>query len=202
MKWVKRIIISIFLAILTIVTIIASCNMIVIHYSKDKLYDNAKDIPYKEVGLLLGTSPVARFGGTNIYFTYRIDAAVKLYKAKKISRILISGDGKNSKGYDEPQCMKEHLIERGVPANIITLDKKGFRTYDSVIRARDIYGVSDCTVISQQFHNERTIFLADHHDIDAIGFNAKDAPYKYGKPAIMVKIRELLAKVKVFTDII
>ena len=74
-------------------------------------------------------------------FTNRINAAAKLYKAKKISRILISGDGKNSKGYDEPQCMKEHLIERGVPANIITLDKKGFRTYDSVIRARDIYGV-------------------------------------------------------------
>ena len=77
-EMVKRVIICIFLAILAIVIIIASCNMVVIHYSKDRLYDNVKDIPYKEVGLLLGTSPVARFGGTNIYFTYRIDAAAKL----------------------------------------------------------------------------------------------------------------------------
>ena len=202
MKWFKRIIIGFYLTILIGIVTIAACNLIVIHSTKDRIYDDVKQIPYKEVGLLLGTSPVARFGGTNIYFTYRIDAAVKLYKTKKISRILISGDGKNSKGYDEPQCMKRLLVERGIPANVITLDKKGLRTYDSVIRARDIYGVSDCTVISQQFHNERTIFLADHHDIDAIGFNAKDAPYKYGKPAIMVKIRELLAKVKVFTDLI
>ena len=78
MKWVKLLIKGILLSVLAIVTIIASCNMIVIHYSKDRLYDNVKDIPYKEVGLLLGTSPVARFGGTNIYFTYRIDAAAKL----------------------------------------------------------------------------------------------------------------------------
>ena len=94
MKWFKRITIVVLLAPFLGVFIIALCNLTVIQYSKGRLYDNVKDIPYKEVGLLLGTSPTTVNGGTNIYFKYRIDAAVKLYKAKKISRILISGDGK------------------------------------------------------------------------------------------------------------
>ena len=201
MKWVKRIIISIFLAILAIVTIIASCNMIVIHYSKDKLYDNVKDIPYKEVGLLLGTSPRTKDGHANIYYTYRVEAAVKLYKAKKIGRILISGDGRE-KNYDEPKYIRRDLIKRGIPANKIILDKQGLRTFDSVIRAKEVYGYSEFTVISQKFHNERAIFLAGHNDMDAIGFNAKDAPNRKGKSAKRMRIRELLAKVKVFTDLI
>ena len=201
MKWFKLLIKGIFLSILAIVIIIASCNMIVIHYSKDKLYDNAKDIPYKEVGLLLGTSPRTKDGHANIYYTYRVEAAVKLYKAKKIGRILISGDGRE-KNYDEPKYIKRDLIKRGIPANKIILDRKGLRTFDSVIRAKEVYGYSEFTVISQKFHNERAVFLARHNDMDAIGFNAKDAPNQKGKSAKRMRIRELLAKVKVFTDLI
>ena len=201
MKWVKRIIISIFLAILAIVIIIASCNMVVIHYSKDRLYDNAKDIPYKEVGLLLGTSPRTKDGHANIYYTYRVEAAVKLYKAKKIGRILISGDGRE-KNYDEPKYIRRDLIKRGIPANKIILDKQGLRTFESVKRAKEVYGYSEFTVISQKFHNERAIFLAGHNDINAIGFNAKDAPNQKGKSAIQMRIRELFAKVKVFMDLL
>ena len=136
-----------------------------------------------------------------IYYTYRVDAAVKLYKAKKISRILISGDGKE-KSYDEPKYMRRDLIKRGIPAHKITLDKKGLRTYDSVINAKETFGLSNFTVISQRFQNERAIYLAGHNDIDAIGYNAKDAPNQKGKSAIKVRIREVFAKVKVFMDLI
>ena len=201
MKWFKRIILGVLLTPLFGVLVIALCNLTVIQYSKGRLYDNVKDIPYREVGLLLGTSPTTINGGTNIYFKYRIDAAVKLYKAKKISRILISGDGKE-KNYDEPKHMRRHLIKRGIPANKIILDKQGLRTYDSIIRAKDVYGYSEFTVISQKFHNERAVFLAGHYDIDAIGFNAKDAPNQKGKSAKRMRIRELFAKVKVFTDLL
>ena len=189
MKWFKLLIKGIFLSILTIVIIIASCNMIVIHYSKDKLYDNAKDIPYKEVGLLLGTSPRTKDGHANIYYAYRVEAAVKLYKAKKIGRILISGDGRE-KNYDEPKYIRRDLIKRGIPANKIILDRKGLRTFDSVIRAKEVYGYSEFTVISQKFHNERAVFLARHNDMDAIGFNAKDAPNQKVKSAKRMRIRE------------
>ena len=201
MKILKRIIIVVLLAPLFGMLIIAFCNMTIIQYSKGRVYDNVKEIPYKEVGLLLGTSPTTINGWTNIYYTYRIDAAVKLYKAKKISRILISGDGKE-KSYDEPKYMRRELIKRGIPAHKITLDKKGLRTYDSVINAKETFGLSNFTVISQRFQNERAIYLAGHNDIDAIGFNAKDAPNQKGKSAIKVRIREVFAKVKVFMDLI
>ena len=201
MKILKRIIIVVLLAPLFGILIIAFCNMTIIQYSKGRIYDNVKEIPYKEVGLLLGTSPTTINGWTNIYYTYRIDAAVKLYKAKKISRILISGDGKE-KSYDEPKYMRRDLIKRGIPAHKITLDKKGLRTYDSVINAKETFGLSNFTVISQRFQNERAIYLAGHNDIDAIGYNAKDAPNQKGKSAIKVRIREVFAKVKVFMDLI
>ena len=201
MKILKRIIIVVLLAPLFGMLIIAFCNLTIIEYSKGRVYDNVKEIPYKEVGLLLGTSPTTINGWTNIYYTYRIDAAVKLYKAKKISRILISGDGKE-KSYDEPKYMRRDLIKRGIPAHKITLDKKGLRTYDSVINAKETFGLSNFTVISQRFQNERAIYLAGHNDIDAIGFNAKDAPNQKGKSAIKVRIREVFAKVKVFMDLI
>ena len=201
MKILKRITIVVLLAPFLGVFIIALCNLTVIQFSKGRIYDNVKEIPYKEVGLLLGTSPTTVNGGTNIYYTYRIDAAVKLYKAKKISRILISGDGKE-KSYDEPKYMRRDLIKRGIPAHKITLDKKGLRTYDSVINAKETFGLSNFTVISQRFQNERAIYLAGHNDIDAIGFNAKDAPNQKGKSAIKVRIREVFAKVKVFMDLI
>ena len=201
MKILKRIIIVVLLTPLFGILIIAFCNQAVIQFSKGKIYDNVKEIPYKEVGLLLGTSPTTINGWTNIYYTYRIDAAVKLYKAKKISRILISGDGKE-KSYDEPKYMRRDLIKRGIPAHKITLDKKGLRTYDSVINAKETFGLSNFTVISQRFQNERAIYLAGHNDIDAIGFNAKDAPNQKGKSAIKVRIREVFAKVKVFMDLI
>lgn len=201
MKILKRIIIVVLLAPLFGMLIIAFCNMTIIQYSKGRIYDNVKKIPYKEVGLLLGTSPTTINGWTNIYYTYRIDAAVKLYKAKKISRILISGDGKE-KSYDEPKYMRRELIKRGIPTHKITLDKKGLRTYDSVINAKETFGLSNFTVISQRFQNERAIYLAGHNDIDAIGFNAKDAPNQKGKSAVKVRIREVFAKVKVFMDLI
>ena len=200
MKWFKLLIKGIFLSILTIVIIIASCNLIVIHYSKDKLYDNAKDIPYKEVGLLLGTSPRTKGGHANIYYAYRVEAAVKLYKAKKIGRILISGDGRE-KNYDEPKYIRRDLIKRGIPANKIILDRKGLRTFDSVIRAKEVYGYSEFTVISQKFHNERAVFLAGYNDMDAIGCNAKDAPNQKGESAKRMKLREVFAKGKVFIDL-
>ena len=201
MKILKRIIIVVLLAPLFGMLIIAFCNLTIIEYSKGRIYDNVKEIPYKEVGLLLGTSPTTINGWTNIYYTYRINAAVKLYKAKKISRILISGDGKE-KSYDEPKYMRRDLIKRGIPAHKITLDKKGLRTYDSVINAKETFGLSNFTVISQRFQNERAIYLAGHNDIDAIGYNAKDAPNQKGKSAVKVRIREVFAKVKVFMDLI
>jgi SanA protein len=164
--------------------------------AKGKIYESVEDIPYNKVGLVLGTAKVLRNGRLNLYFKYRIEATAKLYKAGKIDFVLVSGDNGN-KGYDEPSDFKNALIEKGIPASKIFLDYAGFRTLDSVVRSKKVFGVDNVTFISQQFHNERAIYLAEHFDIKAIAFSAQDVSRKY---SVKVRIREYFARVKVFVD--
>lgn len=197
-KKLKRIIkITFVLGILAFVSAYFS-NKWVENFAEDKIYSSINDIPKNKVGLLLGTGKYLRNGHINLYYQYRIDATVKLYKAGKIKHVLISGDN-SRKEYDEPSTMKNDLIAKGIPANKIHLDYAGFRTLDSVVRCKEIFGQESITVISQQFHNERAIFIADSKDITAVGFNAKDVSKRYG---FKVQLREKLARVKVVLDLI
>jgi SanA protein len=163
---------------------------------KKYCYDDINEIPENNVGLLLGTSKY--IGKTlNYYYKYRIDAAVELFKRKKIKYIIVSGDNR-VKNYNEPKQLKDDLIKRGIPANRIYADYAGFRTFDSVIRAKEIFGQDNITVISQQFHNERAIFIAKHKGINAVGYNARDLNGKYG---LKTRIRERFARIKAVLDI-
>ncbi len=164
----------------------------------EKNFTSTLSIPNNNVGLLLGTGKFNRNGYINAYYKYRIDATVKLYKAGKIKFILISGDN-SRKDYDEPSLMMEDLIKRGIPESVIYLDYAGFRTLDSIVRAKEIFGQSKVTVISQKFHNERAIFLGESFDLDIIGFNAKSVSVKYG---YKTQVREKLARVKMLIDIV
>lgn len=141
--------------------------------SSPRQYCDVSKIPYNRVGLVLGTNPFVPSGNMNYYFKYRIDACERLYKAGKVSKILVSGDN-HSKDYDEPSCMKHALMERGIPESDIVLDYAGFRTFDSVVRCKKVFGQERVTIISQGYHNARAIYLAKSSGIDAIGYDAKD----------------------------
>lgn len=168
--------------------------------SKSDRYNSVSEIPYNRVALLLGTNPIGRNGKMNYYFKYRIDACVELYEAKKISKVLISGDN-HIKEYDEPQAMKDALVARGIPASDIVLDYAGFRTLDSVVRSKMVFGQERLTVISQGFHNARALYLASHYGIEAVGYDAKDI--KRTKTYLFFGVgREALARTKMFLDII
>lgn len=157
---------------------------------------NVQKLPNRKVGLLLGTGKLLSNGKENAYFFYRIDATEKLYKAGKIKNVLISGDN-SQKNYNEPEDMMNELIKRGIPKEHIYLDFAGFRTLDSVVRAKEIFGQNSFIIISQKFHNERAVYLARKNGIEAYGFNAKDVNKYFG---IKTKIREYFARVKVFVD--
>ena len=162
-----------------------------------KLYTNTAEVPFNELGLLLGTSKFNRSGTTNLFFKYRIQAAADLIKTGKIKHIIVSGDNSLIE-YNEPRDMKRALILLGVPDSCITLDFAGFRTFDSVVRSKKVFGQDKITVISQKFHNERALFIADYYAIDAIGFCAKDAPSQY---SFWTNIREPLAKFRALIDL-
>lgn len=137
------------------------CNQIVVNNAGGKVFSDIDSIKYNKVGLLLGTTPKARIGRiTNYFFIYRIDAAEELYKAGKIEKILISGDENSLDGINEPECMRDSLVARGVPASDIILDGKGYRTICSVVNANKVYGLKSFTIISQEFHNERALYQA------------------------------------------
>ena len=193
----KRIILSVIAIIIVFMPII--CHTIVKKSVSDKMFNNLAEIHYNKVGLLLGTAPITPKGEHNYYFDYRIDAATELYKAGKISYILVSGDN-HSKDYDEPTWMKEALIKQGVPDSAIVLDYAGFRTFDSVVRAKEIFGQNNLTIISQQFHSERAVYLAEHFGISAVSYNAKDVDILRKK--IKMSTREPLARVKLYLDLI
>ena len=199
----KKIAIASVLALIAVLAVAviapATCYMTVKSSTEERIYDDIEDIPYNRVGLLLGTNPTLKNGKPNYYFTYRIRACAKLYKAKKISKILISGDN-CTKGYNEPESMKQALMKQEVPEKDIILDYAGFRTLDSIIRAREVFGQEKFTIISQQFHNERAVYLALANGMDVVAFNAKQingtqTEFKTGY------LREGFARIKMFIDI-
>lgn len=179
------------------------CYFLVDSNAKGKVYDDVESIPYREVGLLLGTTPQTRIGRLeNRFFLFRIDAAEKLYKAGKVTKILISGDEDSLDGVNEVESMKEALMARGVPESVIMLDGKGFRTLASIERANRVFGLRSFTIISQQFHNERALYQAEHMGLDIESPIAFDAESPRTAMATLIYIREYLARVKLFIDLL
>jgi len=166
--------------------------------AEGKTYIMVKDVPHFKVGLLLGTSKMTKGGALNIYYTKRIKAAAKLFQANKIDYIIISGDN-SKKTYDEPTDMKNDLIAAGIDSNKIYLDYAGFRTFDSIVRCKEVFSQDSVLVISQQFHNERAIYIGEQEGMFVRGFNAADVSKAYGK---WTMLREAFARVKVLVDFI
>jgi SanA protein len=191
-------VITLIISILLVVTLISVfvCNLIVIGTAKSKLYSSINEIPFRKIGLLLGTSPKMANGNTNPFYKNRILAAAALIRAGKIKYLIISGDN-GTREYNEPESMRSDLMKMGIDSTIIYLDYAGFRTFDSIKRLKEIFGQDSVTVISQKFHNERAIYIATNEGIDAIGFNAQDISAKEG---LRTELRERLARVKIFID--
>ena len=178
------------------------CNQIVVNNAKGKVFSDIDSIRYNKVGLLLGTTPQARLTRiTNYFFIYRIDATERLYKAGKIEKILISGDEHSLDGVNEPECMRDSLVARGVPDSVIMLDGKGYRTINSVINANRVFGLKSFTIISQEFHNERAIYQAEHLGLDIENVQAYNAEMPKARRAFITSIREYFARVKMFIDL-
>lgn len=156
------------------------------------------DVPQTKTALLLGTGKNLSNGMPNAYFYNRIKATANLYKSGKIQYIIVSGDN-SRKDYNEPEDMQLELIKNGISQDRIFMDHAGFRTLDSVVRAKDIFGQTKLVIISQKFHNERAVFLARQNGIEAFGYNAADVN-KYA--GLKTNLREYFAKAKAYWDLV
>jgi len=166
-----------------------------------KCYDATSEIPYNKYGLLLGTSPITPQGGHNYYFDNRIKATAELYHNGKIKLIIASGgDYTEQGGCDELTAMRDSLIAYNIPDSVILSDYKGTRTLNSIMQAKDTYGIDSITIISQEYHNERALYLANHFGLEAVAYNATTPDILDKK--IKNGLREYLARVKMFIDLI
>ncbi|EJL71113.1 SanA/YdcF family protein [Chryseobacterium populi] len=199
MKKIIRTLFKIFLLLLVAgIIFIAWANYSIKKESDAFVSYKISDIPETKTALLLGTGKNLSNGMPNAYFYNRIQAAIDLYKSGKIKYIIVSGDN-STKDYNEPEDMQLTLMEYGIPKDKIFMDHAGFRTLDSVVRAKEIFGQTKLVIISQKFHNERAVFLARKNGIEAYGYNANDVN-KYA--GFKTNMREYIAKAKVYWDLI
>lgn len=189
-KWLLFLLLFCFLSLLL-------CNFWINRSTVSQLYSESSAIPARKVGLVLGASKNTIRGTNNMYFTYRMQAAYELYKTGKVQYLLLSGDN-HTEGYDEPGDMRDALIRLGVPDSCIVLDYAGFRTLDSVVRCKEVFGEDSITIISQEFHNQRALFIANKSGVQAIAFNAREVGKNY---SLKTRIREYFARVKCVLDI-
>jgi SanA protein len=196
-KRIKRVMMMVTVALVLLVLVVAYSNYHIHTETRGRIHADADALPHNRVGLVLGTSKYLTAGGINPYFSHRIEAAVRLYRLGKVDYLLASGD--NSKAsYNEPKFIHRELLERGVPDDRIYLDYAGFRTLDSVVRCKEVFGQDSFTVVSQSFHAERALFIADNYGIDAVGYAARGVPRSRG---LKVMIREVFAKAVAVFDV-
>jgi len=178
-------------------SIIAFSNYLVEKSSNEKIYERIESVPTQKIGLVLGCSRTLKDGSKNRYFFNRIKAAYKLWSAGKIEYLLVSGDNSHH-AYDEPTDMKNELLSMGVPDDRIVCDFAGFRTLDSVVRTSEVFNESTFIVISQRFHAERAIYIAEQKGLSALGFCAEEVHFPN---SFKTKMREYLARVNMILDL-
>ncbi|OAN18070.1 SanA protein [Photobacterium jeanii] len=162
----------------------------------DRIFTDPADIPARSIGLVLGTSKyIAKT--LNPFYQYRIQAAIDLYQQQKVNVLLLSGDNAH-RSYNEPWTMKRDLLKAEIPDQDIVLDYAGFRTLDSIVRAKEVFDADHFVVITQRFHCERALFIADKNEIDAI---CLAVPAPKGLAGLKIRAREVLARSKAILDL-
>ncbi|WP_122033057.1 vancomycin high temperature exclusion protein [Aliivibrio sp. EL58] len=191
-KWLKITV----LIIGVIVSVVLLADVTISLSTGSQLYQDIESIPTQDTALVLGTSKYIR-RTLNPYYQYRIDAAIELYKKDKVTHFLLSGDNAH-RSYNEPWTMKRDLLKAGIPEENITLDYAGFRTLDSVQRAKQIFEANSLTIVTQKFHCQRALFIANHFSMDTV---CLVVPSPSGWANTKIRIREVLARTKAILDL-
>ena len=180
-----------------LVVVVLLCNGWVVYSTRSQIYFNMDKLPTNDVGLVLGTSKYIRNGQENLFFRYRMEATARLWKEGKVKRLILSGNN-DSEYYNEPADMEKALLKLGVPADVMLPDYAGYRTFDSILRCKEEFGQDHITIISQNFHNARALYIGNHEGMNAVAFAAQDVPNGY---SLKTLIREYMARPLAMLDV-
>lgn len=177
---------------------VLALNEWIVRSTRQFVFTDKAALPQNDVALVLGTGKLLRGSGRiNPHFRKRIEAAAELYHAGKVKHLLLSGDN-HIAGYDEPTDMAEALLALDVPPSAMTLDYAGFRTLDSVVRAKKVFGQSQVTIVTDDFHAARSVFLARHEGLDAVAYCSAKVSTRFSARS---RVREVGARVKAALDV-
>lgn len=176
---------------------VVGCNLWIVLSTRDRVFNAVERIEEREIGVVLGTSKKIGPDTPNAHFVNRLDAAAALFKEGKVKQLLVSGY-RDSQYYDETRDMIAKLKELGVPEQVILADDQGIRTLDSVARAKTVFGLERIVIISDDFHVNRALFIAERYGIDAIALRSESVGYVSSRK---VRFREYFARVKAVIDL-
>lgn len=173
------------------------CSLVIEFYSVRYLTYNLYALPHSKTAIVLGTSRRLSSGVDNLYFTYRIEAAARLFHKGVVRKLILSGDNREN-NYNEPKQMQKALMRAGVPDSCLVMDYAGLRTFDSMVRCQQIFGQDTIIVVSQKFQNARAVFIGRQNGMTAYGYNADKVE---NQNTIGIRVREFFSRVKCVLDI-
>jgi SanA protein len=195
-RFVRRILKLAGLALLIAAMAIAGINGLVVWSTTSRVHRQLDQVPARTCALVLGASPILADGSRNAHFRNRVAAARDLFRAGRVQHILCSGDANGN--YNEPGSMRRELVASGIPDAAILADEAGFRTLDSVIRARKVFHETSVVIVTDEFHAYRAVYSARHHGLDAVAFCSADIDWRWSS---RTRLREYLARIAMFLDL-
>jgi vancomycin permeability regulator SanA len=154
-------------------------------------FTSVDDIPVERVAIVFGAG-IRPDGRLSRILADRVDAAIELYRAGRVAKLLMTGDN-SQVDYDEVSAMRRYAAGRGIPEEDITLDYAGFRTYDSCYRARAIFGVERAVLVTQRYHLPRAVYTCRVLGIDAVGLGTPDWEAYPDRAIAIYTMREVAA---------
>lgn len=174
--------------------LILLANAIVLLHARPYIVSNIEELSKAQAVIILGAA-VYKDGKLSPVLKERVDTAVAVYKNGLVEKILMSGDN-SSENYNEVSPVHQYILDSGVPIEDIFLDYAGFDSYDTMYRAKSIYGIESAVVVTQTFHLSRSLFIANNLGIESEGIHPpadRSNWYNY--------LREMLSVVKAVYDV-
>lgn len=187
-----KVIVTLFFLGLAMIAVVFGINAYVVKSVEDRIITEQAAAEILDVDCILVLGAGVRNGAPSAMLRDRIDAGVSLYMAGASPKILMSGDH-GRKDYDEVNVMKDEAIAAGVPSADVFMDHAGFSTYESMYRAKEIFGADKIIIVTQQYHLYRSIYIAEQLGIEAYGVSADPRRYR---GAVYRELREVLARNK------
>lgn len=194
MKIIKYVII----VVIVIILIILAINFYVKLSTKNQIIENRDYSNLKDVDCIIVLGAGIWGDKPSPMLQDRLLEAISLYKDNVSLKIIMSGDH-GREDYDEVNIMKKFAIEKGIPSENIFMDHAGFSSYDSIYRAKEIFGAEKIVIVTQKYHLYRALYIANKLGLDAYGIGADPRQYT---GATYRELREILARNKDFVKCI